>query len=263
MARDEQLIITDQDNALILDNRYDPKLHGEYFEALANFVSDGLSACGYTYCTGGIMATNPQWRKTMKEWDACFADWLDNPVPEALLNCSIFFDLEGVWGKIKWAEQLNFFVAKKASREPRFLSSLARNALSRTPPLGFFKNFVMEKDGEHRNSINLKRRGTAPIADLIRVHALAVGSQARNSFERLDDIIKAGILPEGRISDLRDALEFISMVRIRHQALDIGEQRPADNNIEPEHLTEFERRNLKDAFLVISNSQRFLKFRYP
>jgi CBS domain-containing protein len=263
MARDEQLIITDQDNALILDNSYDPILHGEYFEALANFVSDGLAACGYTYCTGGIMATNPQWRKTRKEWEVCFADWIDNPVPEALLNCSIFFDLEGVWGKIKWAEQLNFFVAKKASREPRFLSNLARNALSRTPPLGFFKNFVMEKDGEHRNSINLKRRGTAPIADLIRVHALAVGSQARNSFERLDDIIKAGIVPEGRMSDLRDALEFISMVRIRHQALDIGEQRPADNNIEPEHLSEFERRNLKDAFLVLSNSQRFLKFRYP
>ncbi len=263
MARDEQLIITDQDNALILDNQYDPQLHGEYFEALAHFVCDGLAACGFSYCNGGIMATNPSWRKTRKEWEVCFADWIDNPVPEALLNCSIFFDLEGVWGQIHWAEQLNFFVAQKASREPRFLASLARNALSRTPPLGFFKNFVMEQDGQHRNSINLKRRGTAPIADLIRVHALAVGSRAKNSFERLDDIIKGKIIPQGRISDLKDALEFISMVRIRHQAIDIEAGRKADNNIEPEHLSEFERRNLKDAFQVLSNSQRFLKFRYP
>ncbi|SIS55704.1 putative nucleotidyltransferase substrate binding domain-containing protein [Neptunomonas antarctica] len=263
MARDEQLIITDQDNALILDNQYDPQLHGEYFEALANFVCDGLAACGFSYCTGGIMATNPRWRKTRQEWEVCFADWMDNPVPEALLNCSIFFDLEGVWGKIQWAEHLNFFIAQKAAREPRFLASMARNALSRTPPLGFFKNFVMEQDGQHRNSINLKRRGTAPLADLIRVHALAVGSKARNSFERLDDIIKGGVVPDGRISDLKDALEFISMVRIRHQALDIEAGRTADNNIEPEHLSEFERRNLKDAFQVLSNSQRFLRFRYP
>lgn len=263
MARDEQLIITDQDNALILDNQYDPQLHAEYFEALAHFVCDGLAACGFSYCSGGIMATNPRWRKTRNEWEVCFADWIDNPLPEALLNCSIFFDLEGVWGQTHWAEQLNFFVAQKASHEPRFLASLARNALSRTPPLGFFKNFVMEQDGQHRKSINLKRRGTAPLADLIRVHALAVGSRARNSFERLDDIIKSKILPEGRISDLKDALEFISMVRIRHQAIDIETGRPADNNIEPEHLSEFERRNLKDAFQVLSNSQRFLKFRYP
>lgn len=263
MARDEQLIITDQDNALILDNQYDPELHAEYFEALAHFVCDGLAACGFSYCSGGIMATNPRWRKTRNEWEVCFADWIDNPVPEALLNCSIFFDLEGVWGQIHWAEQQNFFVAQKASKEPRFLASLARNALSRTPPLGFFKNFVMEQDGQHRNSINLKRRGTAPLADLIRVHALAVGSRAKNSFERLDDIIKSKIIPEGRISDLKDALEFISMVRIRHQAIDIEAGRTADNNIEPEHLSEFERRNLKDAFQVLSNSQRFLKFRYP
>ncbi|MBB1486787.1 DUF294 nucleotidyltransferase-like domain-containing protein [Oceanospirillum sediminis] len=263
MARDEQLVVTDQDNALILDNSYDKARHGEYFEALAQFVSDGLNACGYSYCSGGIMATNPRWRKTRKQWEECFADWIDNPDPEALLNSSIFFDLDGVWGKTKWADQLNTFIVRRARKSPHFLGCLARNSLSRTPPLGFFKSFVMEKDGEHRNSINLKRRGTAPTADLIRVHALAVGSRAQNSFERLDDIIKADILPKGRGTDLKDALEFISMVRIRHQVLDIEAERRPDNNIEPENLSDFERRNLKEAFQVLSNSQRFLKFRYP
>ncbi|MEH6579586.1 MAG: DUF294 nucleotidyltransferase-like domain-containing protein [Amphritea sp.] len=263
MARDEQLIITDQDNALILDNSFDASLHGEYFAALAAFVSDGLAECGYKYCTGDIMATNPRWRKTRREWEQCFSDWIDNPDPEALLHCSIFFDLEGVWGKVDWAEQLTTFVVRRARRNKGFLASMARNALNRTPPLGFFKSFVMEQNGEHKNSINLKRRGTAPLADLIRVHGLAIGSKALNTFERLDDIIKAGILPEGRESDLRDALEFISMVRIRHQALDLAAGREPDNNIEPEHISEFERRNLKDAFEILSNSQKFLKFRYP
>ncbi|MCV6588563.1 MAG: DUF294 nucleotidyltransferase-like domain-containing protein [Marinobacterium sp.] len=262
MARDEQLIVTDQDNALILDNYYDPERHERYFVQLAEFVCQGLDRCGYSLCTGEIMATNPQWRKTRQQWRECFSEWIEKPDPRALLNCSIFFDLDGVWGATEWADQLNRFIVRKAQHNPRFLACLARNAISRTPPLGFFQDFVMEKDGQHNNSINLKRRGTAPLADLIRVHALAVGSDTRNSFERLDDIIEANLLPSGRGPDLRDAMEFIATVRIRHQARDIEEGRDPDNNIEPEYLSDFERRNLKDAFQILSNAQKFLKFRY-
>ncbi|KJF95578.1 cyclic nucleotide-binding protein [Photobacterium angustum] len=262
MARDEQLIVTDQDNAIILDNSFDHDKHNAYFEALAAFVCDGLAACGYTYCTGGIMATNPEWRKTRHEWEQCFADWIDNPKPQALLNSSIFFDLGGVWGRLRWAKQLNGFIVRRARNSPRFLACLARNAINRTPPLGFFKDFVMEKDGRHNNSINLKRRGTAPLADLIRVHALAVGSRSQNSLERLDDIIESGILPPGRAQDLRDAMEYISLVRIRHQALDVEEGQEPDNSIEPENMSDFERRNLKDAFQILSKAQNFVKYRY-
>ncbi|GLO61043.1 cyclic nucleotide-binding protein [Vibrio sp. MACH09] len=262
MARDEQLIVTDQDNAIILDDAYVAEKHGEYFEKLAKFVCDGLDMCGYNYCTGDIMASNPMWRMTRREWESCFADWIDNPNPKALLNSSIFFDLTGIYGRLKWAEQLNSFILRRAKKNNRFLACLARNALNRTPPLGFFQSFVMEKDGQHKNSINLKRRGTAPLADLIRVHGLAVGSRAQNSFERLDDIIDAGILPKGRAQDLRDAMEFISMVRIRHQAIDIENAIAPDNNIEPDNISDFDRRNLKDAFQILSNAQNFLKYRY-
>jgi CBS domain-containing protein len=262
MARDEQLLVTDQDNALLLDDAYDPREHEAYFEQLAKFVCDGLAACGYAYCTGDIMATNPQWRKTFTQWQECFADWIDNPEPQALLNSSIFFDLDGVWGETKLADILKIFIAQRAKKTPRFLASLARNALSRTPPLGFFKNFVMEPDGRHGKSINLKRRGTAPLSDVIRVHALAVGSDAQNSFERLDDINEAGLLPTGKGRELSDALEYISMVRIRHQAYDVEHNQSPDNAINPMHLSTFEKRNLREAFQVLDNAQQFLKYRY-
>ncbi|MEL0628882.1 DUF294 nucleotidyltransferase-like domain-containing protein [Psychromonas aquatilis] len=262
MARDEQLLVTDQDNALILDNSYDEALHGDYFKALAEYVCDGLAACGYSYCTGDIMATNPEYRKTQSQWEACFSDWIDNPNPQALLNCNIFFDLNGVYGRIKWAEQLNAFILRRAKKNNRFLACLARNALNRKPPLGFFRDFVMESDGQHKNSINLKRRGTAPLADLIRVHALAIGSSSQNSFQRLEDIIESGILPHSKGADLRHAMELISLVRLRHQASDVEMGLEPDNNIEPENMSDLERRNLKDAFLVLSNAQNFLKFRY-
>lgn len=262
MARQEQLIVTDQDNALVLDNRFDPARHDAYFKALAAFVSDGLARCGYSYCTGGVMATNARWRQPLQVWERTFSDWIERPTPESLLNAGIFFDLDGVWGRTEWADRLRELIARKAKGNARFLACMARNALLRTPPLGFFKDFVVESDGRHTRAINIKRRGTAPLADLVRVHALAIGSMSINSFERLKDIIDAAILPLGRGQDLYDALEFISMVRARHQAESLAVGEEPDNGIDPEKLSEFERKSLRDAFLILGNAQKFLKYRY-
>ena len=263
MARDEQLIVSDQDNALILDDSFVPEKHDAYFLELATLVSDGLAACGYTYCKGGIMATNPKWRQPLSVWKTYFSNWIERPNPETLLNSSIFFDLDSVYGEAEMVETLRELVAEKASRNEPFLAAMARNALNRTPPLGFFRTFVMEKDGEQKNVINLKRRGTAPLTDLIRVHALACGSKAQNSFERLDAIARTKLMPPEALTRLRYALEFLSIVRIRHQAMDIEEAREPDNNVEPEMVTTAERHNLKEAFQILSNAQKFLRFRYP
>ncbi|PKM31279.1 MAG: cyclic nucleotide-binding protein [Gammaproteobacteria bacterium HGW-Gammaproteobacteria-11] len=263
MARDEQLIVTDQDNALVLDNRFDPAIHDDYFMQLAARVSDGLAACGYSYCKGGIMATNPEWRQPLRVWQGYFRDWIAKPNPQTLLNSSIFFDLDPVHGEPELVIQLQQQVAEQASKSPAFLASLARNALNRTPPLGFFRTFVMEKDGKQNNIINLKGRGTAPLTDLIRVHALACGSLAQNSSDRLDDIAKTKLLTSEAIAGLRAALECLSSVRIRHQAWQLEHGEEPNNYIEPEALMAAERHSLKEAFQVVSNAQKFLRFRYP
>ncbi len=263
MARNEQAISTDQDNALIIDDSFLPEEHDAWFADLAKRVSDGLDACGYTYCTGDIMATNPKWRQPLSVWKRYFDEWISEPDPERLLHSSIFFDLESVYGEERFVEQLQDRIATKGKQSPLFLAALARNALYRTPPLGFFRTFVMEQDGKHNNSINLKRRGTAPLIDVIRVHAIAAGSRAQNSFARLDDLSEAKTLPAGQADKLRYSLEFIAMVRIRHQAYDLRHDQTPDNNIEPENVSDGERHNLKDAFQVLSNAQKFLRFRYP
>lgn len=263
MARDEQLIVTDQDNALVLDDSFDPKQHDNYFFQLASFVSDGLAACGYTYCKGGIMATNPKWRQPLSVWKKYFTQWITRPNAETLLNSSIFFDLDSVYGKAELVESLKSLLATSASSNEPFLAALARNALNRTPPLGFFRTFVMEQDGAHKNIINLKGRGTAPLTDLIRVHALACGSKAQNSFDRLDAIATTRLMPPDAVMRLRHALEFLSSVRIRHQALELEEGREPNNYIEPEKISTAERHNLKEAFQILSNAQKFLRFRYP
>ncbi|ETJ46508.1 DUF294 nucleotidyltransferase-like domain-containing protein [Pseudoalteromonas agarivorans] len=262
MARDEQLIVTDQDNALILDDNYDDEKHNEYFQNISDFVCDGLAQCGYTYCSGEIMASFKKWRKTRSQWFDQFSQWIALPKPQALLNSSIFFDLDGVWGKTKWADELKIFIAKQSKQNRVFLANMAANARTRTPPLGFFKGFVLEHNGQHKRSMNLKRRGTAPLSDVIRVHALAIGSRKQNSFERLEDIIESRLLPEGKAQDLRDALEYIAMMRIRHQAWQIEQEEEPDNDIDPHLLSPFEQRNLKEAFAILEKAQSYLKFSY-
>lgn len=263
MARDEQLLVTDQDNALVLDDRFDPAQHDAYFAALAQFVSDGLAACGYSYCKGGIMASNAQWRQPLSVWRDYFSQWIEQPKAQTLLHSCIFFDLDGVYGEIELVENLKDLLAQKASSNPAFLAALARNALNRTPPLGFFRTFVMETDGQQKHLINLKGRGTAPLTDLIRVHALACGSKAQNSLERLDAIGKTKLLQPEAISQLRYALEFLSLVRARHQAMAAADGAQPNNYIEPEKVSASDRHNLKEAFGVLSNAQKFLRFRYP
>ena len=263
MARDEQSIVSDQDNALVLGDDFDRAQHDAYFLALARYVSDGLAACGYTYCKGGIMATNQRWRQPLSVWKAYFIDWIEHPTPEALLHSSVFFDLEAVGGEERYVEALQHLIATRAPKNELFLAAMARNALGRTPPLGFFRSFVMEKDGQQNNTIDLKRRGLAPMTDLIRVHALACGSRAQNSFARLDDIGQAHLLGPGVEGKLRAAMECIAISRLRHQVLDLEAGRAPDNRIDPENVPETERHNLKAAFQVLSNAQKFLRFRYP
>ena len=262
MARQEQSMVTDQDNAFILDDQFIARRHDAYFADLAAFVSDGLATCGYSYCEGGIMGSTPRWRQPLKAWQAMFNDWIDNPDPEALLHCSIFFDLDGIHGELKLADALKRLIRQKAPESRRFLAHIARNALLRSPPLGFFRQFVLEPNGVHMKTFDLKERGTAPISDLVRVHALACGSPSLNTHERLADVNETTLLPEGVGNDLTDALEFIGMVRLRHQARQIEAGIDPDNNVEPQRLSSFERRHLRNAFQLVDKAQSFLRFRY-
>ncbi|QUX93655.1 hypothetical protein CYL31_20580 [Marinomonas sp. A3A] len=261
-AREEQTIKTDQDNALILSDKYNKKLHGEYFEALTDWVCNNLDKCGYDLCSGDIMASNPRWRQPLSVWKDNFSEWIQKPKAEALLRLSIFFDLRGVYGDKTLALQLNQHIRKEAQEHSGFLTFMARNANQRKPPLGFFRQFVLDGEGEQSRTFNLKERGIAPIIDIVRVHALACGSDKLNTLERIEDIEAAGLLPGGRAKDLTLALEMIGMIRIQHQREQIENGEEPNNHVNPENLSSFEKRNLRDAFHIVSRQQEFIKFRY-
>ena len=261
-ARLEQGLASDQDNALILSDQAGPE-HEGYFRSLAQRVGSGLAASGYAYCSGGVMATNPRWRQPVSAWRRTFAAWLTTPEPEAVLASSIFFDMRPLHGSRELFTALQDHVVRQAPRRHAFLAHLAKHAVSNQPPLGFFRGFVLEGAGEHADTLNLKRRGIAPIVDLVRVHALATGTAQVNTQARLRAVTAAGRLSAETAADLAGALEFIADVRLRHQARQVRAGQPPDNYSRPEELSAFEKRHLRDAFQVVKHAQSVLARSYP
>jgi CBS domain-containing protein len=257
-ARQEQTAVSDQDNCVILHNDYDPAAHGEYFDQLMQFVSDGLNECGFVYCPGEMMATTPKWRQPIAVWADYFRRWIEEPEPKALMLSSVFFDLRLIHGDASLFNGLHESILEKCRKNRIFQAHMASNALSHRPPLGFFRNLVLIHGGEHDHTMDLKHNGLVPIVDLARVYALAGGISAVNTFERLEAAREAKVLSNDGADDLRDAFEFISMIRLRHQAARIRAGSTADNYVAPEELSSFDRSHLKSAFTVVKTMQSAL-----
>lgn len=262
LARNDQTAHSDQDNGIILDNNYDPELHGEYFEKLSHFVCDGLNQCGYIYCPGDVMATNDKWRQPVKKWREYFRQWIITPKPKALMYASIFFDLRCIYGDVSYLTELNDLVKDLVAEHKMFLNYMAANALQHTPPLGLFRSFVLEKYGSEEKTLDLKKRGVVPITDLARVYALSSGIRPINTQERLQAAYEAGALSKTGYMDLMDAFEFLSMVRINHQAKQIDAGVEANNYLPPNEISSLERRHLKDTFEVIRTYQNAMESSY-
>jgi CBS domain-containing protein len=261
-ARSEQTAKSDQDNCLLLHDSYQPENHGEYFQALAKFVCDGLDACGYVYCPGEMMAQTDQWRQPLATWKRYFNKWTDQPEPMALMLTSVFFDLRRVYGDINLFRELRQHVLDKTRGNRIFLAHMVGNALKHQPPLGFFRNLVLIRGGEHDQTFDLKHTGIIPIVDLARVYALAAGNDAVNTQERLSLAAEGGEVTRESARDLSDALEFISFLRIEHQARQIRKGDAPDNFMSPHDLSQFERSHLKNAFSVVRTMQNVLSQRY-
>jgi CBS domain-containing protein len=261
-ARSEQTAKSDQDNCLVLDDAYDEARHGAYFKALAGFVNDGLHACGYVYCPGEMMARTDQWRQPQRRWAEYFRAWTHKPDPKALMLTCVFFDLRLIHGRAALLDDLRREVLAQTRSNRIFLAFMVGNALMHRPPLSLFGGLSTIRSREHRDTIDLKHSGIVPIVDLARIYALAGGHEAVNTHDRLAIAADSKEISAQSAHDLRDALEFMAAMRIRHQAGQMSRGEPVDNFLSLATLSNFERSQLKDAFGVVQTLQSVLATRY-
>ncbi len=183
-GRFEQSAKSDQDNALVLDDAWKPD-DDAYFAAMAKIVNDGLHECGYVYCPGDVMASNPKWRQPLEVWKKYFNRWITVPEKKALMHANIFFDLRIVKGKAELVDELKNSIRDDARKNELFLALMAKNAMNFQPPLGFFRQFVLERSGEHKHTLDLKAQGIMPIVEIARIRSLAAGELRINTRNRL------------------------------------------------------------------------------
>lgn len=260
-ARADQMLGSDQDNGLILERPVEGD-DAQYFEQFAGFVNEGLDRCGLMYCPGGIMAMTEKWRQPLDTWRDYFSKWINEPEPKALMHASIFYDIRHVEGERQLTTELINHVSDLAQKNTIFQACMSENALQSTPPLGFFKQFVLEKDGNHRAVLDLKHRGTVPIVALTRLYCLAHGIRAVNTVDRLIALEKSGKLTNTEAGNLRDAHEFIASLRLENQSQQVQRGDEVSNNLDPKTFSPLVRHQLKDAFAVVAESQRLLKMRF-
>lgn len=259
-GRYEQTLRTDQDNALVYANDAPPEAEA-YFAELAERVVALLETCGVPRCQGSIMATNPEWRQPLTVWESYFRHWIHLPEEEALLRVGIFFDYRQVYGTLEVESVLRPLI-ESGQRERIFLSRLARAALRQSPPIGFFRQFVVEQHGTARDLIDLKERGTALIVDLARLFALEAGSAVTNTLARLNIAAGRSSLSEKGAEELAAAFELISLLRLRHQYQQLQRGEEMTNQMPVSRLTKLEQEELRRAFRSVNSIQRSVEFSF-
>ncbi len=263
-GRREQTLKTDQDNGIVFVPP--PGMNAEQAREtllpIAREINAALDACGYPLCKGNIMASNPQCCLSLEEWRTRFARWIDQGNPEDLLKASIFFDFRPLYGAEALGEELRRFVLAQTAATPRFLRQLAQNALRNQPPLGLVRDFVVDTEGEHANTIDLKLRGALPFVDGARLLALAHHIGETNTTARLRAAAKAGVVPMEEVAAWCDAYDFVQLLRLRRHQAQEAKGQPLDNRVNPDSLSDLDRRILKEAFRQARKLQSRLALDY-
>jgi CBS domain-containing protein len=251
-GRMEQMLLTDQDNALVYQD--DTPEAADYFAKLAVRAIDGLLQAGFPPCPGGCMAIN--WCKPLAEWEKLFEGWIMTPKPQALLEVGIFFDFRVAHGNLSVKSLEN--IRLKAKDQRLFLAHLARAALQFKPPLGFFWGVRKDKQGQ----IDLKRGAVAPIVNLARVYGLEAGGYYPSTLERLEAAVEAGNLSKDGGDILDEKFRLLLELRLEKQLNSYRLGRKPSNLVTWDELSPLEQRRLKDVFSSIQDYQGYMSQRF-
>ncbi|WP_298848723.1 DUF294 nucleotidyltransferase-like domain-containing protein [uncultured Ruegeria sp.] len=253
-GRQEQTGVSDQDNCLMLDDSVTDS-DMAYFQKLAKLVSDGLDTCGYFYCPGDMMATNPRWCQPVRVWRDYFKGWIAKPNPEAQMLASVMFDLRPIGGAFELFSDLQADTLAASKANSIFVAHMISNSLKHTPPLGLLRGFATIRSGEHRNTLDLKHNGVVPVVDLARIYTLQGELTEANTRARLNAAEASGVLSPSGARDLLNAYDLIAETRLEHQVRLVKSGEKPDNYLPPSELSDFERSHLRDAFVVIKTMQ--------
>jgi CBS domain-containing protein len=260
-GRKEQLLFTDQDNALIFEDVSEEKQEEThlYFLELSKLIVKSLHKIGYAYCSADMMANNPLWCKSLSEWKEQFNLWILNPDEKAILLSSIFFDFNYVYGDKNLVEELSESIFETTAKTTNFFTFLGKDAQKNPSPLGFFKQFVVETNGERKDFFNIKSRALMPLIDAARLLILSKNIKGiNNTAERFEKL--AALEPHNK--ELFDSCSYAFKALLKFRTKQGLLHNDSGKFIELATLTKEEKLKLKRCFKPIREVQELLNVRF-
>ncbi len=260
-GRKEQLLHTDQDNALVFEDVPEEKLEEtrNYFLKLAKKVTKRLNIIGYEFCPADMMARNPRYCLSVSEWKKQFSQWVITSGNDEILLCQIFFDFDISYGDVRLTNAISEHIFDILKGNRNFINRLAAQALRNPSPLGFFRQFLVEQDGERKDLFDIKKRGILPLTDAARLlildHRVKNISNTAERFEKL-----AQLEPNNR--EIYQACAYSSKALIKFRTRQGLLHKDSGRFIDLERLSKEDKIKLKRCFKSIKDIQELIKVRF-
>jgi len=205
------------------------------------------------------MASNPDYCMSLSQWKLQFQKWIEQPSSEHMMMCSIFFDYTKIYGDESLSTQLNTYILHKVENNQRFFAYLGEDAVKTPPPLSFFRQFIIEEDGEHKDEFDLKARAIQPLVDAARVLILSKGlMHISNTIQRFEKMIELEPQNEDVFSGCIKSFHVLSKFR----SVEGFRAQSSGRYLELSKLSKSDKIKLKQAFKPIRDVQALLKNRF-
>jgi len=253
-GRGEQILKTDQDNALLADET----LSAEKRDTFAQAFSSALLQLGFPPCRGNVMMNHPPWNGSIASFVQRVRSWIDDPTPEHLLRLAVLYDARAIVGNVQLFQRGSQEFMNSLPNDPTFFSHFAMPALAFPTPLGLFKRFIVEK-GSQQGRIDLKKGGIFPIIHGVRSLALEQRLKDPNTIRRIRALIRLGVLESSFGHDLIDAFEFMLGLRVR-TAIEHAADHLQGGTDHPElgRLRRMEREHLRESLVQVERFKELI-----
>ncbi len=257
-GRGEQLLKTDQDNALILHDGYAPPAN---LAEICNRFSAALRDFGYPDCPGNIMVSNPVWRQSASDFARMTRQWVVMPTPDSLMSLAIFIDAHVVCGDASLLEGVRRGVFSLVTDDDAMLAHFA-SAINSFPESGGWWNRLMLRGDPNEESLDLKKAGIFPLVHGIRCMALEQRLGELGTAARIERLVTAGKLTAALGADLTDSLHFFMGLKLKVGLTELAMNRPVSGGIPVSRLSSLDRDLLKDTLGVVKRFKLLLRQRY-
>jgi CBS domain-containing protein len=255
-GRGEQILKTDQDNAIILrDGLLFPDL-----EKISKELTETLMSFGYPACAGNIMVSNPYWSKSLKAFQEEIYQWVHYPTHESMMNLAIFFDATATCGDNSLLIAVKEYLFSMLQDNKPFYSIFAKPTVAFETPLGIFANFIVDKS--HHNQLDIKKGGIFPIVHGVRSLALEHRLNKTNTIERIKELVELNVFDKKFGIELIEAFAFMLSLRLQSELSKAGLDQPHDNYINPSKLNKLERDLLKDSLKIVNEFKKFITYHF-